>query len=337
MLSSLLLLATRANAQSVARQSIDLSYEIDPSVQGCPSADDFRSMVANQLGYDPLRAGSALGVDVRVLPTEVGIEGIIVWRTTTQKGVGERHFESQSEDCRKMMTTVGFVVAVQIQLMATEMPPEATQPSSSAEPTQRNDSKPDGVPSDSSRTAGERVTLTADDFKVRPGSATDWTAIIGVGPEIGFGLGPGPGPVFQGRLFAALQWGRVALEAGAEASLLSTMREAYGGGFRHKLQLGTLAACGRLKSFSACGLTKAGRIQVEGIGVDKPASPEGLMVQVGPRLAYSLEFGDHLFLHAHLAALYLVTPWTVELNHVAVWSMPRFGTVAGIDLAFRLR
>ena len=335
MVSSLLLLATRAQAQSVPRQFVDLQYDIDPALQSCPSTAEFRSMVAQQLGYDPYRAGSPLGVDVRVRPTETGIEGVIGWNTTTEKGVGERHFASRSEDCREMMTTVGFVVAVQIQLMATEMAPATTPQSSSPESNNRHDSQANRVPADASRTVNATVTLIANDFKVRPGKTTDWTAIVGAGPAIGFGLGPVP--IFQGRLFTALQLGRAELEVGAEASLPSTTHESYGSGFRHELLLGTLAACGWYRSSSACGLAKLGLIRVHGTGLDKSASPEGLLAQGGLRLAHSLGLSDHLFLLGRVEALYSLTPWTVDLNHLAVWTMPRFSVVTGIDLAVRFR
>ena len=155
--------------------------------------------------------------------------------------------------------------------------------------------------------------------------------MAGLGPAVGIGLGPDP--VAQGRLFFAVQYGMGSIELGAEASLPSTTRQPGGGGFRHQLILGSLAACGWYRSISACALTKLGRIQVQGIGVDEPASPAGFVAQVGPRLAYSLGLGEHVMLLGHVDALYLLTPWTVYVNHVAVWTMPRFAAVAGIDLA----
>ena len=61
------------------------------------------------------------------------------------------------------------------------------------------------------------------------------------------------------------------------------------------------------------------------------------MAQVGPRVAYSLALGDHLALLAHVDALLLLTPWTVDVNRVPMWTMPHFAGVAGIDLAVRFR
>jgi hypothetical protein len=324
------LLAVRAQAQEPQEQFVDLKYEVDPSLRGCPSAVEFRSIVAQQLGYDPYSPGTPLGVEVRVRATETGIEGTIDWSAADANKLGERRFTSRNEDCHEMMTTVGFVVAVQIQLMATERAKTSPQ-RYEGEPGTRRTQEPTKSPPDQ---VGS-VTLAVRSFEVRPASSdsTEWSAMAGLGPSIGLGLAPST--VAQGRLFFALQTGWFGLEAGAEASLPSTKREAYGGGFRQEVFWGTLAACGWGGSIAACGVGKLGQIQVHGTGVDRPASPSGFVAQVGPRLAYSVGLGDYLVLLGHIEGLYLVTPWTVELNKLDVWTMPRLGAVAGIDLATR--
>ncbi len=89
------LLVARAQAQSVPRQFVDLKYEVDPTLQICPNMAEFRVMVAQQLGYDPYRPDSPLGVQVRVLPTEAGIEGIIGWNIARHNGMNERRFAAR--------------------------------------------------------------------------------------------------------------------------------------------------------------------------------------------------------------------------------------------------
>lgn len=329
------LVAARTQAQELPRLMVDLNYEVDPALQGCPSVVEFRSIVAQQLGYDPYSARATLSVEVHVRSNETRIDGTIDWTIGAANKLGERRFASRIEDCREMVATVGFVVAVQIQLMATQ---KALAPArqSEPEPKLRLGSEPNQLSAPRGRDA-EVVTLTVKSFGVRPSwfGATNWSAIAGLGPSVGFGLGPVP--VAQGRLFLALQTGWAGLEAGAEASLPSVTREAYGGGFRHELLFGTLAACGWHVSTAICALGKVGQLQVRGEGVDKRASPDGLVAQIGPRLAYSLRLGSHLALLGHIDGLYLLTPWTVDLNHVTVWTMPRFSAVAGIDLAARFR
>lgn len=329
------LLATQAPAQSLPQQFVDLKYEVEPELQSCPSLAEFRVIVAQQLGYDPYRAGSPLGLEVRIQPTENGIEGNIVWDISPHKSLGERRFKSRREECREMMATIGFVVAVQIQLMATERATETPSAPGPAEPTKRLESVSSQAPTNRPASVAK---LTLGSFEVRQPSGplgTRWQVIAGVGPAAGFGIGPGP--VALGRLFVALRSGWLGLEAGAEATLPSESRESYGGGFRHQLALATLAICGQKSSLSACGLTKFGRLRADGLGVDRPASPQGMVAQIGLRLMYELELHENFALLGHVDALYLVTPWTVDLNYMAVWSMPRLSTVAGIDLEVRLQ
>jgi hypothetical protein len=329
------LLVARAQAQPVPEQSVDLKYEVDPTLQICPNTAEFRGMVAQQLGYDPYRSGSPLGVQVRVLPTEAGIEGIIGWNISQHHGMGERRFAARRDDCREMVATVGFVVAVQIQLMATEKATGDHSRLDGSNPTMRRPAPPLETPSDRRATD---VKLTLQNFVPRRPSTFSgarWAGAAGIGPSVGFGLGPDS--VAMGRLFFSLQHRSIGLEAGAEASLPSETRQTYGGGFQHELILGALGACGSAGSISVCGLAKLGRMQVHGLGIDRPATPRAFIAQVGPRLAYSFGLGDHLALLGRVDALYLVTPWTVELNHVAIWKMPRLSAVVGIDLQVRFQ
>ncbi len=332
------LLVASVHAEPLPKLLVDLTYEVDPALEDCPNVDELRSIVARRLGYDPYRAGSALGAEVRVQAVEAGMEGAIDWSTGAEQRLGERRFASQTQDCRQMVTTMGFVLAVQIQLMATEPTPKEEPRPAETEPPEGRGAPPKPAPSSqASSRGGRRVGAAAPppqplEVPTRSaGTPTPWSAMAGLGPSVGFGLAPGP--VAQGRLFLAGQYGIGSIELGAEASLPSTTRLADGGGFRHQLMLGSLAACGWHRSISACALAKLGRIQVHGIGVDEPTSPAGFVAQVGPRLAYSLELGDHLVLVGHVEGLYLLTPWTVYVNRVPAWTMPRFSAVAGIDLA----
>ena len=339
MVASVWLLVAFAHAEPLPKLLVDLTYEVDPALQDCPSVDELRSIVARRLGYDPYRAGSALGAEVRVQAVEAGgLQGAIDWSTGAEQRLGERRFASQTQDCRQMVTTMGFVLAVQIQLMATEPTAKEEPRPAETEPSEGPGASPKPAPSSRASSRGGRPVGAAapppEPLEVSgrsAGAPTPWSAMAGLGPSVGFGLGPDP--IAQGRLFGAVQYGRGSIELGAEATLPSTTRLADGGGFRHQLMLGSLAACGWHRSISACALAKLGRIQVQGIGVDEPASPAGLVAQVGPRLAYSLGLGDPLVLMGYVEALYLLTPWTVHVNHVAAWTMPRFGAAAGIDLA----
>ena len=332
----LMLVASRALAAPVL--FVDLKYAIDPELHGCPSEGDFRSIVGQHLGYDPYRADATLHVSVRAQTVERGIEGAIDWNTPTQESLGERRFTSRSRDCHELMVTMGFVVAVEIQLLATDIAtglasaPQAANAATPASVASREENEPVVArPAPPGRPEGPPPLKIPSSAR----GSTPWSAIAGLGTAAGLGLGPNP--IAQGRVFFGLQHAAASLEIGAEASLPTTTRRTDGIGFHQNLLLGTVAGCGRYRFASACALGKFGQIRVSGLGVDVPSSPTGFIAQAGPRLAATLELGGQILLLGHADALLLLTPWTVELNHTAIWTMPRFGAALGIDLAARFR
>jgi hypothetical protein len=155
---------------------------------------------------------------------------------------------------------------------------------------------------------------------------------------VGGGLGAGLAPTWTalGRFLFAVHNGHWLFELGAEGSLPATGQLDTGARFSQRLLLGTAAGCAERGALAACAVAKLGGITVRGIDVDKSNSPTGFVAQVGPRLGGSYQLGNHVGLHARIDGLFLLTPWTVELNDVAAWTMPRFGVSAGIDLSIRV-
>jgi hypothetical protein len=50
-----------------------------------------------------------------------------------------------------------------------------------------------------------------------------------------------------------------------------------------------------------------------------------------------MNLGGPWIVSVRLDVLALLTPFTVELNQVEQWKMPRLGALAGIDLSARFR
>jgi hypothetical protein len=306
-----ILLGLPTPARAAPELFINLKYDVDPALSDCMADAEFRSLVARQVGYDPYRAGVDLGVEVRVRLAEHEIQGTIEWNSSGHGRIGERRFASETRECNTTLATMGFALAVQIQLMAMEPAPEPSLEPPHNEKTDTPSAQP-GAEHDRGRSVA---------------------ASGGLGASTGLGLGPNP--VAQGRLFLSLGFGRASSEVGVEATLPATTRQGYGGGFRHQLVLGTWAGCGSHGSSALCLVVKLGQLRVGGVGVDKPASPGGFLAQTGLRLGYSLGLGDHLVLAGHADAIYALTAWTVQVNHVAVWTMPRLSALVGIDLGLR--
>jgi hypothetical protein len=313
-----------------------LTYEVEPTVVGCPSVLEFQSIVAKELGYDACRADASLDVGVRIRATPSGIEGTIGWNSDKGRTIDERRFSAQQAHCRQMAASMGFALAVQLQLMATERGSESGTSAVTGEPI--NDGSVPGTRSASHRVNSQDIELrlTSLSFRVRSVQKAEdvgWSSSLGAGLSIGTGLAPTP--VGQGRVFASVKRNWLGLEIGAEATARSTKREDYGGGFQQELRLGAFAACYWRESIAACGLAKLGQIQVQGSGIDVPASPRGFMAQTGPRLAYELALGRHLVVLLRGEVLWSLTPWAIDLNYLTVWKMPPIAAIVGFDVATR--
>ncbi len=333
-MASLVLAPLRAEAQ--ARQLVDLQYEVDPSLRDCPNATEFGALVSRKLGYDPRRSGSELGLRVQLARSDGGISGTIEWSTGGSAPVGRRQFSSRSEDCRDISLTMGFVVAVQLQMRAAELPPEPASSDRAAPLSSVDDSSPSEASARDRRTQSRVARSSVPRVEVtetRDATPTP-VASVGGGPSVGFGFGPEP--TLLGRLHLALEQSGRSMELGALASLPGTARRSSAS-FRYQVVLGTMAACGHLAALFGCGLANLGVLRVRGIDVDRPVAQQGFVVQAGLRVGYRLGLTDSLHALARLDGFYLLTPWVVELNHQRVWSMPRLSAATGIDLAYRFR
>ncbi len=158
---------------------------------------------------------------------------------------------------------------------------------------------------------------------------------LGIGPSLALGIAPSV--TGSARLFFGVRRNDLSVEVGAEASYPSTERKWDGSGFRQRLIGASAAVCGHRSALSACLLGKASQVRVSGLEVDQPSSPAGLVAQVGLRLAATMGLGGPWSVSAHLDALGLLTPCTVDLNQVGVWDMPRLGLLVGMDVSARFR
>jgi hypothetical protein len=315
--------------------TVALDYEIAPILRRCPAEAEFRSQVAGQLGYDPFRDDSALRVTVRAGPSERGTEGRVEWQDASGNARGDRQFVGTNRECAQLVAEMSFAVAVQIQLLRTLTQPGTT---SSRSVTSRG-SDSDGRPSSPSDTAAAPPRPlppppASGGLVVRTGPPA-WSLFAGGGPAVGFGLGPTP--TISARLFVALQDAGASIELGAEVGLPATERRSDGSGFREDAIATELGLCGHLDRFAFCGLGRLGRIWVHGFGVDRPASPSGLVAQLGARLTATQPLGARFSVSLHADGLALLTPWTVDLNQTDAWTMPPFGAAIGFDMAARFR
>jgi len=146
------------------------------------------------------------------------------------------------------------------------------------------------------------------------------------------GLSLAPETDLDVRLFAAVRYWFASIELGGEATIPSTGRLDDRSGFRYRALAGTLALCGHLRWWSACGVGKLAQIRVEGFGVDQSFSPAGTQPWAGVRLAFTHRLWRRLSASVNAEGLRSLAPWTVEVNHTPAWRTPAWGLHFGLDL-----
>ncbi len=304
---------------------VALEYTTDPA---CPDVDAFKAIVIGRLGYDPFRDDAPNRAFVRFAARSRGIEARVEWRDASGRWTGDRTFPSRTDDCQELARAVGFALAVQIQLQAIVNSPPSPLPE--AEPAAAPPSPPAVAPAavEPQRDTGIAVAAEPASGGTRPAFG------LGAGASVGVGLSSGP--MALGRVLGTLAWLHTQLELAVEIGLPATTRRADAAGFSQQELLVSAAACGVLSRLSACALAKAGQIRIVG-EIDAPLSPSGPLVQTGLRLGVTQPLGGRAYVSPHLSGLVNVTQWTVTLDHVAVWTAPRFAATLGIDLGIHFR
>jgi hypothetical protein len=350
---------------------VTLLYDAGP--RGCPDVEEFRANVGRQLGYDPFRPTADRHVVVQIGRDDIGFDGRIRWSDTSGRWVGDRRFSSRRADCSEIAASVAFAIAVQIQLMATlapdssqsaapppgspTSPPVAPTPDTSATSPKPSRPVPSGEgsnpagptlperpassaypessasPASSVREEGSAREENSERQETSANPESRLRLALGIGPSLALGLAPEPAAL--GRVFVFGRISQFSLEVGVDASLPTTQRSADGSGFTLDRFSFGMAVCGHAGVFAACLTGTVGRMQVQGFGVDVPATPAGLFSQLGARIATTYEFGDLYFVSARIEPLVMLSSWTVTLDENSVWTAPPVGVSIGLDAGAR--
>jgi hypothetical protein len=318
-------------AQSNAeKRAFDVALEYAPFPE-CPEEAELKDIVTGRLRYDPFREEAPNRVFVSIGLRNGALEGRVEWRDRAGNWTGDQAFPSQAADCRELVRTLGFALAVQIHLLAVQ---DGFEPPSSAAP-------PDGEATTSAATQPRDLVKPsrAADESHSPGGKRSFpghvrgsraTFSLGAGASIGGGLASSVIPL--ARLFGRVDWPYASLELGGEVSAPSTTRRSDGAGFSQHALLVTAAGCGTRDPWSLCVLAKGGVVRVEGRDVDVPASRSGSIFLTGLRAGARQRLGSAAYLELRAEGLVNVTRWTVTLDQLPVWMAPRFVETLGLDL-----
>jgi hypothetical protein len=304
--------------QTSHQLSVVLAYDVDAALHGCPSESEFRDSIIKQLGYDPFRTEAAHHVVAEVKDSEGGVEGRIAWTDAVGNKEGERHLVSTRRDCGEFIRGMTFAIAVQIQILNS---------SGTASPT--------GAITTPAAEAPVATAIPKPSVPVPPAAAAKERLSLGIGPTAD--LGGAPSWSGGGRLFGALRYNMLSLELGAELTLPVTLRRPDGTGFSTTTFGATLAPCLHRDRFALCGVGSLGLLHVQGFGVDDAHSPSSPAGKAGLRLAFDEPLSQRWTIAGHVDGLATLTPRTVYLNAMPVWTTPPLALIVGLDLAVLVR
>jgi len=322
--------AAPATADTPPRLFVALSYKLEPGLRGCPSEAELRDSVIKQLGYDPFHNDAAHRVIAEVAESEGGVEGRIEWTDAAGKREGQRRLASPGRDCGEVSRGMAFAIAVQIQLLssaAAAAPTAAPIPCTAPAPAIPENPKPDNPKAKSDNPKPE------NSEPVPP--VRKWGGALGIGPTAEFGAAPSLAAGL--RLFGVLRFRDVSLEVGPEATFPVTLRQPDGTGFSTNTFSATVVPCGHLDRWAVCAVGMLGLLAVRGFGVDDARSPSSFVARAGLRLALDQPMAPLWLAAIHVDGLATLTPRTVSLNELPVWTAPTLALSAGIDLAVLLR
>lgn len=334
-----------------------LVFNIASDLSGCWDEAEFRRRIARRTGYDPFRDDAPMSVQVDVTGSASAIGGRVEWTDEKRGGMGERSFVAKDGNCAKLLAEMSFAVALQIEMLR---PTPKPQPARPVTPSPSGDA---GTPASSSAAANgasapppktsPAAAEPASPPPSRPESASEpeqpsppppsqaeptpvtWSLSAGAGPSIAWGMSPSA--TADLRLFLAARLGDLSVEIGGEATYPTETLRWHDSGFRTTWMGGTAALCGHASALSACALGKVGRLDIEGLGVDRPEQPSSVVAHSGARLAAIAQLTRAWFVGARLEGLLLLSPRTVQMNDVERWHMPRWSFLLGIDVGIRLR
>jgi hypothetical protein len=184
---SLWAMGTAEREACAAAVTVTLEYRAGA---GCPDVAEFRAVVIARLGRDPFSEDAPDHVLAQITPRMHALDGQLEWRDVSGRWAGEQIFPLVTTDCVRLTRTMGFALAVQIQLLADT---RATSEPDGA--TAANDASAAAIASKESRPLPIVVPPLLPP-RYRPGPEL----VLGAGSSLGVGMASTP--VLLGRLLA---------------------------------------------------------------------------------------------------------------------------------------
>lgn len=328
-LRMLCLIATVAGPAG-AFPSARLVYQRSPGAESCPDESALRHAVTERLGYDPFFPWADRTIVARIMQRAASLDGSVELLDSKGLVKGSRRLQAPATQCEELVS--GLALAISIAVDPSSLDPAATRPDSDtpdpegvewAEAQEGDPTRPE-LPADApavDRSAGEATAPATASARWRPELSAGAVASVGLAPSSGFGPVLGVG-LRQGIATYALE-GRLqfvrdlTLDKGTVTSRLGDI---------------ALLGCLRPSVFVACVELSAGRLVVEGKGVDQPGKDALWVARIGPRAGFEIPVSEFLAVRTLADALFSLRRADVQLDGEVVWESPLAGGLFSLDL-----
>lgn len=278
----------------------------------CPDALALTDAVAGRLGYDPfVTTGGDLRISVHFTRTADGVTGLVEALDPAGEPKGEKKIASKRGDCAEVAQAVTLTIAILLDPRTGLV--ERPAPS-----------KPEPDP----------LAPIAEVRPAPPPPAPEPPALV---PRVRVGflgtIGAEPGPSIAGRVGFGVGHRVWSVDAEFRADL---PREATNGDKRETsgLLLGAVVPCLRRGVLEACAVVAVGALRSD-VSAGSPPTVTTLHAATGPRVSAVLPLGAMLALVLSAEALFILTPTTVRVDGVDVWSPPVVSGGLGAALEVR--
>lgn len=308
------------------RPTARLTYERAGGASSCPAEDTLRAAVASRLGHDPFRADDERTAYVSIDGPKGGPFRATLKLLSRDGAVrGTRELRSASSDCDELFLAVTLALAIAIDPLHGDAPapPATTAPVPEAAPPPAPPPSPPPAPPAPSASASERDATSSppsERLRVRPMVA--FLGSTGVVPDLSIGALAG---VSLRQTWASLgiegRWDAPRSLRGAAGSVVSAM-----------VATGHVVPCAHWKIAFGCVPFALGAMFGTGEEVQRSRSDATLYALLGLRIGIEPELTSRLRLHLHAELDKVLTPTSLQIDRMDVWSTPGFAATlaAGI-------
>ena len=316
--------ASAAPAGAAQPERVKLNYQRGEGAAACPDASAIVAGVGARLGYEPFEDAAAKRINVSVQVADHALSARIEMIDANGKIIAERVLTSRRSDCTELAATMQLAIAIAIDPFHATATGPASPPATEQKP-------PPAPPVEAPPRVVTSTTIIVsppprDAPKPAPMTAAVSAAAVG---------GVGTAPSMTLGALARVTVRRSALSLSLEGRVdLPTSEPQPVGSITTSLLVASVAPCGHVRLFSACGLVTGGVFRAAGHGLVDARNVVAPYFALGARIAAELPIHARLAFVANIDVVAPLTQTDLLVGGEPVWTTPSISALAALGLSF---